>query len=100
MAFSSLGLAFSLFVVSLVWLSKAVVAAVVGILILERVYPRGLEYRASAMTLGLLIYLLLCLIPVVGWVVALVVSVLGLGGMILSIRQIKRDKKPAPKKKK
>ena len=98
-AFSSLGLAFSLFVVSLVWLSKAIVAAVVGNLILERVYPRALEYRASAMTLGLLIYLLLCPIPVVGWVVALVVSVLGLGGMFQSIRQIKRDKKSAPKKK-
>ena len=40
-AFSSLGLAFSLFIVSLVWLSKAIVAAVVGILILERVYPRA-----------------------------------------------------------
>jgi len=99
-AFSSLGLIFSLFLVSLVWLSKAIVAALAGILILERVYPRALEYRASAMTLGLLIYLLLCLIPVVGWVIALVVSVLGLGAMFLSIRQIKRDKKPAAKKKK
>ncbi len=99
-AFSGLGLAFSLFVVSLVWLSKAIVAAVIGILILERAYPRALDYRASAMTLGLLIYLLICPIPVVGWVIALIVTVLGLGGMFLSIRQIKRDKKPAAKKKK
>jgi len=76
------------------------VAAVIGILILERAYPRALDYRASAMTLGLLIYLLICPIPVVGWVVTLIVSVLGLGGMFLSIRQIKRDKKPAAKKKK
>ena len=52
------------------------------------------------MTLGLLIYLLLCPIPVVGWVVALVVSVLGLGGMFLSVRQIKRDRKALAKKKK
>jgi uncharacterized protein YneF (UPF0154 family) len=37
---------------------------------------------------------------VVGWVIALIVTVLGLGGMFLSIRQIKRDKKPAAKKKK
>jgi hypothetical protein len=99
-AFSGLGLAFSLFVVSLVWLSKAIVAAVIGILILERAYPRALDYRASAMTLGLLIYLLICPIPVVGWVIALIVTVLGLGGMFLSIRQIERDKKPAAKKKK
>jgi hypothetical protein len=42
-AFSGLGLAFSFFMVSLVWPSKAVVATVVGVLILERVYPRALE---------------------------------------------------------
>ena len=99
-AFSSLGLAFSIFVVSLVWLSKAIVAAAVGIAILERVYPRALEYRVSAMTLGLLIFLLLCLIPVVGLVIAMVVSVIGLGAIFLSIRQIKRDRKPAAKRKK
>lgn len=98
--FSSLGLAFSLFIVSLVWLSKAVVAALVGILILERAYPRALEYRGSAMTLGLLIYLLLCPIPVLGWVVALLVTVLGLGAMLLSINQIGRDRKSAATKKK
>jgi hypothetical protein len=99
-AFSSLGLAFSLFIVSLVWLSKAIVAALVGILILERVYPRALEYRASALGLGLLIYILLCPIPVVGWVIALIVSLLGLGAMFLSIRELKRDKKSNAKKKK
>jgi len=98
--FSSLGLGFSLFIVSLVWLSKAIVAALVGIFILERAYPRALEYRGTAMTLGHLIYLPLCLIPVVGWVLALIISVLGLGAMFLSIRQIKRDRKPAAKKKK
>ena len=97
-SFSSLGLAFSLFIVSLVWLSKAIVAALVGILILERVYPRALEYRGSAITLGLVIYLLLCPIPVLGWVVGLLVSVLGLGGMFLSIKEIKREKKSATKK--
>ena len=95
--FSSLGLAFSLFIVLLVWLSKAIVAALVGILILERAYPRALEYRGSAMTLGLLIYLLLCPIPVLGWVVALLVTVLGLGAMFLSVRQIKQDRKSAKK---
>ncbi len=86
--FSGLGLAFSLFVVSLVWLSKAIVAMLVGVLILERIYPRALEYRASALVLGLLIYLVLCPIPVLGWVIALIVTLLGLGAMFLSVREL------------
>jgi len=98
-AFSGLGLAFSLFMVSFVWLSKVIVATLVGVLILQRVYPRALEYRSSALVLGLLIYLLLFLIPVIGWVVALIVTVLGLGALFLSIRELKWSGKRAVKKK-
>jgi hypothetical protein len=46
-----------------------------------------------------LIYLLLCPIPVLGWVVALIVTVLGLGAMFLSIREFIWSKKPTSKKK-
>ncbi|MFV1858129.1 MAG: hypothetical protein ACC647_02130 [Anaerolineales bacterium] len=98
-AFSGLGLAFSLFMVSFVWLSKAIVATLIGVIILQRVYPRALEYRSSALVLGLLIYLLLFLIPVIGWVVALIVTVLGLGALFLSIRELKWSRKRAAKKK-
>ena len=98
-SFSSLGLAFSLFIISLVWLSKATVATLAGAMILERLYPRALDYRASPLVLGLLIYIVLCPIPIFGWVVALIVTVLGLGGLSLSVREIKRARKAPPKKK-
>ena len=99
-SFSSLGLAFSLFLISVVWLSKAIVATLVGALILERLYPRALDYRASPLALGLVIYIVLCPIPIFGWVVALIVTVLGLGALFLSGRELKRAKVTTAKKKK
>jgi hypothetical protein len=78
-ALTATGLAFYTFLLFVAFISKIIVAFLVGTLILERVYPRGNEFRLWPFLLGLLLYLIICAIPVLGWVAALVATFFGLG---------------------
>lgn len=75
--------AFALFLIATTYLSKAVVAAMVGGLILRRFLPRFGKARVLHLLLGLLIYIALVSIPYLGFTVGLLVTITGLGAMWL-----------------
>jgi hypothetical protein len=69
--------------------TKVIVAFLVGRLILTRLIPqmKPLWLNIASLALGALIYELLRVIPVVGWIVALITILVGLGAMFIVIRQ-------------
>jgi hypothetical protein len=70
-----------------------IVAYLAGRLILERLAPRAAEYRIVVPLLGLILYALLRSIPTIGWVIEVIVIVLGLGAIWLGLR---KQGPPAP----
>lgn len=71
------------------YLAKIFVAVVVGGLIMQALGNKDRWYLA--LILGLLIYYLLTLIPVAGWIVSLVVFAVGLGALAVSTRDFYRQ---------
>ena len=85
--FSSLALVFSLSALFVAYGAKVIVAYLVGLLILERVFPRAAEQRWWPLLLGLALYVLLASIPGLGWVIAVLVTAIGLGAAWLLYRE-------------
>jgi len=83
-SFPSLLLAFAIFLIFVLYLSKGVVAYLVGFLILERLAPKVAAHKFWPLLLGLIIYVLLRSIPYFGWAVSLVVTLIGLGAVWLT----------------
>jgi Na+-transporting methylmalonyl-CoA/oxaloacetate decarboxylase gamma subunit len=82
--FSLLVLALSLLALAVFFVSKVIVSYLVARLILERVSPRAAQYRMLVLLLGLGFYTLLRSIPTIGWVIEVIVVVLGLGAIWLA----------------
>jgi hypothetical protein len=80
--------AFSLFLAVSAFFTKVIVAFLVGTIILSRVASGALQYRIVPLLLGLVIYVLLASIPYVGFIIGLVVTLLGLGAIWLSRKQV------------
>jgi hypothetical protein len=78
---NGLGLAFTAFLVCSTYLSKAIVAFLVGTLILNLIGPKAGKYKALSLLLGLIIYVFIASIPFLGWVTGFVLTLLGLGAM-------------------
>jgi len=78
---------FTLFQVAITFLSKAIVAYLVGTFILSRVAPTFLQYRILPLLLGLLIYVPLASIPYAGLFLGWVVTLLGMGALWLARKQ-------------
>jgi len=78
--------------------TKVIVAFFVGRLILTRFAPqmKPLWLNIASLALGALIYELLRVIPVVGWIVALITILVGLGAMFIAARQRTRPTTPEP----
>jgi hypothetical protein len=73
--------------------TKAVVAVLIGRAILSRLVPSlgsGFWVDFANLALGMLIYELLRIIPLLGWVVAVVVTFVGLGALLLALRARRR----------
>jgi len=77
----------TLFLTATAFLSKAIVAYLVGELILSRIPPRTLRCPIVPLMLGLLLYVPLASIPYVGFFIGLVVTLLGLGSIWLTRKQ-------------
>jgi hypothetical protein len=84
--YASLFLAFFIFVLFVSFVSKVIVAYLAGRLILNRLAPSAVQYRIISLLLGLFIYVLLRSIPILGWVIGVVVTLLGLGAVWLVYR--------------
>jgi len=81
---------FTLFLAATTFLSKTIVAYLVGAFILSRVASGVLQYRILPLLLGLLLYVPLASIPYMGFVFGLVVTLLGLGSIWLTRKQVSR----------
>ena len=78
---NGLGLAFTVFLVCAIYLSKAIVAFLVGTLILSLIGPKAVKYKVLPLILGLILYVLIVPIPFIGWITAFLCTLLGLGAM-------------------
>jgi hypothetical protein len=84
LAVSLVGVGFWGFFLFMAYMSQAIVAYVIGFLILNRLAPKVAARRFWPLLLGLLIFVLLAMLPYVGFVVAFVAACLGLGGVWLA----------------
>ena len=91
-AFTFIGLPLSFLVLLvyglMLYLSKIVVATALGGLMLRRRGQQSFGVAASAMLLGLLFLYLFANLPIVGAVAWFIVSVIGLGALILGMRGV------------
>ena len=89
LGYPALILACSLFALTVAYGSKLVVADLGGTLILQRLAPRGLEGggRILPLLLGLVLYVILRSIPILGWAIEVIVTVLGLGAIWVALRR-------------
>jgi hypothetical protein len=77
----SAGLAISVFWVSIVFLSKLVVANLVGSLLFKRFIPKYAQSRVLPLLVGVVLYALLASIPYLGWLVVVIATLVGLGAI-------------------
>lgn len=93
--FSALGLIFALFLLAVAYGSKLAVAYPVGRWLLGRLAP-GYSGRGWALVLGIAVYMLLRLIPLVAALVAIAATLVGLGAIWLWLRQQQAISAAAP----
>lgn len=93
LGFSGLALALTAFGLLISYVSKLVVALAGGKFLFEKLAPQYAEHKAWPMVVGVLIYILLRSIPVLGWIVGVLVTLLGMGAIWLFYRP---KKSPAP----
>ena len=85
-AFSCLALGTTLFFVFVIYISKIIVAYLTGLLIVKALIPKTATYRIVPLIIGLLIYVLLASAPYIGWAIALIATILGLGAVGVTFR--------------
>jgi hypothetical protein len=83
---SALGLAFTTFMLLVAYGAELVVAYLAGKLVLRAVAKNYAEQRIWAMLVGLVLYTLVVAIPVLGGVVHLAATLIGLGAMAYAVR--------------
>lgn len=76
-----LGLALSIFWLSIAYFSKIVIAFLVGSLIFKRFIPKYAQTRIWPFLTGVVIYALLASIPYLGWLIAVIATLFGLGAI-------------------
>jgi cytoskeletal protein CcmA (bactofilin family) len=82
----SLGLAATIFALFVIYVSKAIVALLAGQWILKRIAPSVSHQNVLSLMLGLLIYVFLAAIPILGWIAGILVTALGIGAAWLFYR--------------
>lgn len=82
--FSSLALFVAIFTFLVSTLSKLVVAFLIGYLLLERTVPQAKNRSMWALVIGVLIYVLVSSIPIIGLLIGLAATLIGVGAMWLA----------------
>ena len=77
----ALGFALSIFWLSIAYFSKIVIAFLVGSLIFKRFIPQRSQVRIWPFLTGVFLYALLASIPYLGWLIAVVTTLFGLGAI-------------------
>jgi hypothetical protein len=88
--FSVLGVALGIFLVTIAYGSKLVVAQWGGQWLVERFAPARAASRILPLVIGILVYFFLRLIPIVSFLVGLLVTLLGMGALWLAYRAARR----------
>jgi hypothetical protein len=91
----SLGLAIVIFWLSIVYFSKIIIATLSGKLLFQRFLPKYAHSRVWPFVVGVVIYALLASIPYLGWVVALVTTLFGLGALWMIAGPVSTSKQEA-----
>jgi cytoskeletal protein CcmA (bactofilin family) len=88
----TLGVVLSIFWLSIAYFSKIVIAFLVGSLIFKRFLPKYAQTRIWPFLTGVVIYALLASIPYLGWLIAVVATLFGLGAIwLLSVSRKQPD---------
>lgn len=85
--FSTLSLAFTVFTLLVSYGSKLVVAYLAGKLIVKALAPQAADNKWWPLVVGVSLYVLFRSIPLLGWLIGVVVTLVGLGAMWLFFRQ-------------
>lgn len=78
---TGVGLGASAFWISITYISKIIVAVLIGRLLLQRFAPRYVQSNLWPLVLGTVLYVLVASIPYLGWVIATLVTIFGLGAL-------------------
>jgi hypothetical protein len=92
--FSGLTLALTLLWLCSAYGSKLIVAYLAGKLVLGRIAPQSGDRAIWPLLLGVVLYVLLRSIPVLGWLVGLLATLVGLGAMWLLFRETRSAAEP------
>ena len=84
------------FLIAAGYISKIVFGFLVGRMILERIRERGGTGRVWPLVLGVVIFSIIRAIPILGWFIGLIVTLLGLGALWLAVWEACRRRRAAP----
>jgi cytoskeletal protein CcmA (bactofilin family) len=84
------------FSIAVTYITKVVVSFLGGRLILARLKPDWADGRIWPLVVGVVLFVIITAIPVLGWLVNLVVVLLGLGALWLLGRDIYRQRRAVP----
>jgi len=94
--FSGLALVVTIFTLLVSYGSKVVVSYLIGDLLMKKVAPQASHQAVWAMLIGVGIYTLVRSIPLIGWLIGIAATLLGVGAMWLVYRSRKMPAAPAP----
>jgi hypothetical protein len=94
--FSGLALVVTIFTLLVSYGSKVVVSYLIGDLLMKKVAPQASHQAVWAIFIGVGIYTLVRSIPVIGWLIGVAATLLGVGAMWLVYRSRKTPIVPAP----
>ncbi len=84
--FSSLGLAMAIFSLIVAYVSKVLVSLWIGEWVINRFAPQSAQKVLLVLLVGILIYVILRSIPILGWVLGLIATLVGVGAIYLVVR--------------
>ncbi len=92
---SSLGAVFAVFTLLISYGSKVVICYLIGDLLMKKVAPQTSHFRIWALVVGVVLYCLVRSIPVLGWLIGVAATLVGLGAMYLVFRNSRMPAAPA-----
>lgn len=95
-SFSLWGLGVATLTLLVVFGSKLVIAWLVGQALWQRLAPAQAQKPVGALAIGIVVYVVLSLIPILGTLLAIIVTFIGLGAFWLAFRAARTSPAPTP----
>lgn len=86
--FASLGVVVAIFTLMVSYGSKLVIAFLVGQWIMSKLAPTAGGQKVWGLVIGVALYAILRAIPVLGWVIGVVVTLIGLGAIYFAVKAL------------